>query len=500
MSELSLSAREREGPASLSVFWPVAGTLVGVQVIIGLLAVALTAWFSYDRSLDLAAGSLRLRLDGLAEEVEQRADLGTTDLADLPLPVRLDLAARFPDPVTLVRPDGTPVLTVPPSPSVFPGVDTRAPVSDLPSEVAARLEEGVVIVQLTRGGPSWGLAPLYDRDGFLIGGLVVQPLDASVARELAGTRAAVRRALVVVAVLCGVIAVGLGALFTGRLVRPLQRITRQVERIGAGDYGTRLAPDQFAEFDRLSTAVNAMAAAVEESIERLHHTDRLRRELVANVGHDLRTPLAVLQGSIEEAGRYLRAGESPSARAALATAGQQAEYLGQLVADLFELSQLDHGPAPLHRAPTPLAELLHHAARAHRAGLEADGISFVTDIPADLPVLEADSVRLLRVLDNLLSNAHRHTPRGGRVELCARFDDEQALIQVRDTGSGMDAATLERVFERYYQGDDARTRGSGTGLGLPISRAIARAHSGDLTAVSTPEVGTVFTLRVPVEG
>lgn len=500
MPEPGTLPREADGAAPRSVFWPVAGTLVGVQVVTGLLAVALTAWFAYDRSLDLAAGSLRLRLDGLAEEVEQRADLSTADLADLPLPLRLDLAARFPDPVTLVSPEGTPVLTVPPSASAFPGVDTLASASDVPGEVAAQLEEGGVVVQLARGAPSWGLAPLYDRDGFLVGGLLVQPLDASVARELAGTRAAVRRALVVVAVLGGVIALGLGALFTGRLVRPLQRITSQVERIGAGDYGARLSPGQYAEFDRLSAAVNAMAAAVEESIDRLRRTDQLRRELVANVGHDLRTPLAVLQGSVEEAGRYLRAGEGASARAVLATAGQQAEYLAQLVADLFELSQLDHGPAPLHRAPTPLAELLHHAARAHRAGLEADGIAFETDIPPDLPVLEADGVRLLRVLDNLLSNARRHTPPGGRVELGARFDDDQALIHVRDTGSGMDADTLGRVFERYYRGDDARTRGSGTGLGLPISRAIARAHGGDLTAESTPQAGSVFTLRLPVGG
>ncbi len=487
-----------------SVFWKVAGILVGVQVATGLLAVALSAWFAYDRSLDLAANSLRLRLDDLAQEVEQRADSTLLrGLASLPIPLRLDLARRFPDPVTLLGLDGAPLLTVPPDVEEFAGQDAGSPEAPppLPRDLAGLLANGDIVVEMGQGRPagSWGLAPVYDPDGLLVGGLLVQPLTHSVARELAGTRSAYRRALLAAAALAGLIALLLGAFFTGRLIKPLRRMTRQVERIGAGDYAARLEARGEDEFARLAAAINRMAGAVEQSVETLRATDRLRRELIANVGHDLRTPLAALLGYLEEAQRYLDAGDRRAAADALDTARRQSAYLSRLVADLFELSLLDSGPAPLRREPIPLAELLTDAARAHRAAFEKAGIDFRVDLPPALPLLDADGVRLLRVLDNLLANARRHTPEGGTVRLCAAASDEAVRIQVQDSGEGMPPDVLEHVFERYYRGEEARTRsGANTGLGLAIARAIARAHHGDLTAESTPGHGSTFTLRLPL--
>ncbi len=324
-----------------SVFWKVAGILVGVQVATGLLAVALSAWFAYDRSLDLAANSLRLRLDDLAQEVEQRADSTLLrGLASLPIPLRLDLARRFPDPVTLLGLDGAPLLTVPPDVEEFAGQDAGSPEAPppLPRDLAGLLANGDIVVEMGQGRPagSWGLAPVYDPDGLLVGGLLVQPLTYSVARELAGTRSAYRRALLAAAALAGLIALLLGAFFTGRLIKPLRRMTRQVERIGAGDYAARLEARGEDEFARLAAAINRMAGAVEQSVETLRATDRLRRELIANVGHDLRTPLAALLGYLEEVQRYLAAADRRAAADALDTARRQSAYLSRLVADLFE--------------------------------------------------------------------------------------------------------------------------------------------------------------------
>jgi len=487
-----------------SFFWRVAGILVGVQVATGLLAVALSAWFAYDRSLVLVENSLRLRLDRLAEEVEQRADssLFFSGLAALPVPVRIDLTQRFPDPVMLLTAGGDLLQTYPPDRSYFStpaGMPTEPPV--LPEDLAGLLANGDIVIEIDDAGPSrsWGLAPVYDPDGFLVGGLLVQPLTNARVHELADTRRALIRAVFVVVALAGGIALVLGAFFTVRLVRPLRRITRQVERLGAGDYAARLDAGSDDEFGRLAASINQMAEAVEQSVETLKATDRLRRELVANVGHDLRTPLAALKGYLEEARRYQEAGDDAAAREALATAERQSTYLAQLINDLFELSLLDSTQPPLRREPIPLAELLHDAARAHQAAFEKAAIRFEVHMAGSLPLFEGDAVRLLRVLDNLLANARRHTPAGGTVHLHAEAADGDVRIAVQDSGVGMEPGVLAHVFERYYRGKEARTRqGQGTGLGLAISLAIARAHGGDLTATSMPGAGSTFTLCLPL--
>lgn len=484
-----------------SVFWKVAGILVGVQVTTGLLALGLGAWFAYDHSLDLVANSLRIQLDRVAVEIEQRSsDWLFQDISQLPLPLRSDLAARFPDPVILVDREGNELGTIPPDPEIFEASglpDTPLPV---PSHLSDLLAEGNIAMEIKENVPggSWGLAPIYDQSGLLMGGLLVQPLTYSISQELAGARQAFLRALFVVGALAGLIAVLLGAFFTGRLIKPLRRMTRRVERIGAGEYAGRLEVEGEDEFARLATAINQMAGAVEHSVETLRATDQLRRELIANVGHDLRTPLATLLGYLEEAERHLEQGNRDAAAEALSTVGRQGTYLNQLVSDLFELSLLDSAQPPLRREPIPLAEMLHDAARAHRASFDKAGVDFEVDLSPQLPLFNGDGVRLLRLLDNLLTNARKHTPEGGTVGLRATMNAEDVSIQVSDTGAGMEPEVLAHVFERYYRGDDARTRrGESTGLGLAISRAIAHAHGGDLAAESTPGEGSTFTLTLP---
>jgi signal transduction histidine kinase len=497
---------------SRSAFWKVAGILVGVQVATGLLAVGLSAYFAYDRSLNLVEKTIRVRLDDLAGEVERRAfppgqspEKMRSFQDPLPASLLLDLTSRFPDPISLLDENGDVLHTIQPNPAVFRGRLEAGPlVVTAPSNIRERLERSRVHVRLEEstlsGETTWAMAPIYDASDRLVGGLLVQPLTNSIRRELADTNSAYLSAFLIVITLSFFTALIFGAVFTWLIVKPLRDVMQQVERFGAGDYSVRIALRKEDEFGRLASVINLMADQVSNSVEALRANDILRRQMIANFGHDLRTPLAALLGYLEETRRYLDESNKSSAAEALDVAERQGKYLQQLVGDLFELSLLDSANAPLRREPIPLGELLSDAASSHRRALEKAEIAFSVDLSPALPMIEGDGVRLLRVLDNLLSNAMHHTPPGGTMELAARVDNGHALIEVRDTGCGMTPEVLEHIFDRYYTGTDARTRRRGTGLGLPISSAIAKAHGGTLTARSTPGEGSTFTLALPLNG
>jgi len=452
----------------------------------------LSAYFAQERSRELLVGTLQLRLDAVAEEVEERAEVDALDGVTLSPRLRLDLATRFEDPLALLSADGSVIDTF--------DVDGRVP--DVPDSARAALTEGRIALD-AEGADTWAIAPLLDAGGLPVGALLVRPLDQTIEEETRGTRGDYRRAMMATVIVAVGLALLLGALFTIRLIRPVRQITRRVERLGAQDFADRLPEGDRDELGRLASAINEMAARIESSLEDLRSTDRLRRELVANVGHDLRTPLAGLRGYLEEAERFAQEGRGDDAAQALVSARKQAEGASSLVADLFELSVLDRPPesVPLHRGPVPLGELLRDVAGGHRRAFARSDIDLQLDIPTGLPILDADGSRLVRVLSNLLDNARRHTSAGGRVELVARVEPESAVIEVRDTGSGIAPNDLELVFERYYKGSDARTRGAGgTGLGLAIARAIARAHGGELVAESEVGVGSVFRMVIPLVG
>lgn len=486
-----------------SVFWKVAGILISVQIATVFLAVVLSAWFAYDQSLALVETSLRVQLSAVAEEIEQRADL-STGRVELPRLLELDLTTRLPDPIHLVDTSGVVLTMIQPDASAFADPLEEDPGGlAFPANVKGLLERDDVTMQLQaeRATGTWGVVPLYDANGLLAGGFVVQPLTNMMNAELAGTEAAFQRAFIVVALLSGALALLLGGFFTWRLVQPLRSITERVEAIGAGDYKARIAFESEDEIGRLASSINTMAAQVEESIASLRAADQLRRELVANIGHDLRTPLAAMLGYLEEAQRFWQADQKHEAQDALVTAERQGQYLKHLLGDLFELSILDSGQRPLRREPIPLPELINDAARAHHVSFAKAKITFHVGLAEDLPIYEGDGVRLLRLLDNLLTNARQHTPAGGTVTLRALATDEGIRISVSDTGVGLSEEDAKNVFERYYRGEGARTRKArGTGLGLPISRAIARAHGGDLIVESELGKGSVFIITLPHTG
>lgn len=487
-------------PVPNSLFPKVALVLIGTQVAVALLAVLLAGTFAREHNRDLLESTLVLRLDAVAQEVESRAEIGPLGEIEIPDRLAQDLGTRFPDPLAFVTEAGQVAQT-------FGG----RPSPEMPPRAQDALERGRIEVHL--GPDSWGLAPILAPDGLPAGGLLVRPLSGTVGEESAASRRGLRNALVVVSSLAALIALALGALLTWRLVQPVQKMTRRVEALGDGDFAARLPEDRSDELGRLATAINEMAGRVEASVETLREADRLRRELVGNVGHDLRTPLAALGGYLEEAERLTAEGRDEEAIQAVENARRQHKHVVELVFDLFELSVLERpaGQVPLRLGPVPLGELVRDLAATHAPAFREAGVTLDVDAPPGLPTLEADGTRLFRAISNLLDNALRHSPEGGTVRLLVQTQHLSIVarrtvrIAILDQGPGISRADASRIFERYYRGKDARTRGkTGTGLGLAIARAIAQAHEGSLHVSSEEEEagsdtrwGSEFSLYLP---
>ena len=487
-----------------SIFWKAASVLVGVQVITVLLAIALSGRAAHDRSLALAEHNLRLRLDALAFEVERRALFSAGTLADVPRPLEIDLATRFPDPVTLLDPRGRPLRAIPLETSGL-GAEAnggKGKAAVPPGDLGERLEQGEVVVEVagqTSAG-TWAAAPVYNAEGTLAGGVLLQPLEQSIAQVLADTRAAYWRNVGIAAGWVGLAALALGGLCAWWLVRPIRQIARQAEQ---AEGETHLPATSDDEIGRLRAAVSRMESAVHESADALRTADALRRELIAQIGYDFRKPLTALMDQAEQAERHLEAGDQVAALNALQTSEQQERRLRQLVEDLFELAMLDSALAPLRLEPILLVNLLEEVADANKTAFQEAGIDFALERPPVLPVIQGDRMRLLRLFNSLLDDARAHTPPGGTVRLEAALAGKNVRVGVADTGGELPPEELGNVFERHYTGgarvriDETDEEAEEKSLALPISRAIARAHSGNLTAANR-QGGLAFTLQLPL--
>ena len=212
------------------------------------------------------------------------------------------------------------------------------------------------------------------------------------------------------------------------------------------------------------------------------HQDRLRRQLMADVAHELRTPLAILQGRIEG----LIDGVYPRDDARLNELLAETQHLSRLVEDLRTLANAEAGALDLRKERVDLAELIRDAASSFEAPI-------VVDAPEELPLIEVDPMRIREVLLNLLSNAMRHTPAGGTISIHAEAQPRQILIRVTDTGSGIPADELPRIFDRFHKGRESH----GSGLGLAIARDLVTAHGGTIRAESEVGRGTRVTVTLP---
>ena len=268
---------------------------------------------------------------------------------------------------------------------------------------------------------------------------------------------------------------------------PLREMVAAARAMARGNYDRRVTATSRDEVGELARAFNSMAAELAE-------VDRMRRDLVANVSHELRTPIGALRATLEN----LVDGVEQVERPALESMLRQVERLGALVEQLLQLSKLESGAVPLERLQVPLGALLRDVAAEWGTPAEARGLRLRFDVTPPALVLRADRARLHQVLDNLVANAVRHSPPGGTVSLLASGEDGRVRIEVVDEGPGIPSADAERVFERFYRSDHARSATEGgSGLGLAIARWIVELHDGAIRAEQAEPHGCRMVVDLP---
>lgn len=269
-----------------------------------------------------------------------------------------------------------------------------------------------------------------------------------------------------------------------RSTAPLGDVMEAAERVAGGDYQTRVAERGPEEARALARAFNTMTI-------RLQADDEQRRRLLADVTHELRTPLAVVQGNLEA----LLDGVHPRDDAHLETILEETRVLARLVDDLRTLSLAESGALRLQREPTDLEVLATEAVTAFKVAAEAAGVSLRVDVDGEMPLLDLDPTRLREVLTNLIANALRYTPRGGTVTVTLAHAPAvgRVSVAVQDTGAGIAPDVLPHIFDRFYKSDESR----GMGLGLAIARNLVVAHGGQITAESAVGRGTTIRVELP---
>ncbi|MGB9633802.1 MAG: ATP-binding protein, partial [Chloroflexaceae bacterium] len=281
----------------------------------------------------------------------------------------------------------------------------------------------------------------------------------------------------------------LGLLMAWGLAAPLRRLAAGARRIAAGQFDERVPVAGPAEVRTVATAFNDMAAALAAG-------EAERRQMVADIAHELRTPLTVIQGNL----RAMLDEVYPLSRDEVARIYEASLGLSRLVDDLRMLSLAEAGRLDLHVQPVAVGPLLAREAALFADLAAGQGVHLHVETPGDLPEALADPERLAQVLHNLLSNALRHTPAGGRITLrAAARSNGSVQLEVEDTGAGIAPEDLPHVFERFYRADRGRTRErGGSGLGLTIAHELVRLQGGAMGVESAPGQGARFWFTLPV--
>jgi two-component system phosphate regulon sensor histidine kinase PhoR len=248
----------------------------------------------------------------------------------------------------------------------------------------------------------------------------------------------------------------------------------------------------------LHTGDSRNCMVILQDLTRIHRLETVRRDFVSNISHELRTPIASLKALVETL-RVAALDDPPAAQRFLDRAEEEVDALTQLVQELLELSRIESGKVPLRLTATAVEEVVLLPVERLRAQAERNNLTLTMDIPPDLPPVLADASRIQQVIGNLVHNAVKFTPEGGKVEVRARLDERgtAVVLSVIDTGVGIPTADLSRIFERFYKADRARS-GGGTGLGLAISRHLVKAHGGQLEVKSREGKGSTFYFSLPL--
>ncbi len=276
--------------------------------------------------------------------------------------------------------------------------------------------------------------------------------------------------------------------FGRRLHRAMFAVTESASEVAAGRYSARIPrPGLGVEFDQLATTFNQLA-------HRLDATETTRRRMLADLGHEMRTPLATLDAHLEALEDGVRTLDDTT----LSVLRASTQRLGRLAQDISAVSQAQEGTLQLHCSPVTARQLIATAVQAAQNRYRTEGVALIEGT-ANTTVLSVDPERIEQVLGNLLDNALRHTQTGGTVTVTSKAGDRSVQLIVKDTGEGIAPEHLTQVFDRFYRADTARNRlHGGSGIGLTISKAIVEAHRGRISAHSAGRgTGTTFTVHLP---
>lgn len=315
------------------------------------------------------------------------------------------------------------------------------------------------------------------------GGMMFGPYTQDALDFLGG----LTRTLWLVGLASVVLALALGWLFTRQIVAPVEEVSTAARRIAGGDLSKKVTARGADELTDLGASFNAMA-------DELHRDRELRQSMVADIAHELRTPLSVLRANIEA----MQDGVLEPTGDNLASLHQETAVLARLIDDLRILSMAESGQLQYHFQKTDPAALCDRVVEGMRALFAARDITLELEAPDRVPQVNADADRIEQVLRNLLNNARRYTPEGGKVTVKLGAAADGVEVSVKDTGPGIGPEDLARVFDRFYRVDPSRARRTGgSGLGLAIVRQLVEAHGGKAWAASTPGEGSTFSFRLP---
>ena len=380
------------------------------------------------------------------------------------------------------------------------------PAADLPA---------VAILLAVAGGGSGLLALIIVRPTVLgrLGGVRAQLVGAGLVCSLlllgmmlAGARAMFISGhdlalLLTMLTFAAALSVGFGLLYAMPLSSRIGRVRAGTERIAGGELGSEVKVEGHDEVAGLAADFNRMARALEVAAEREREVEKSRRDLIAAVSHDLRTPLASTRALIEALADGV-AEDPETQRRYLSSASRELEHLSRLVDDLFELARIDAGVLELTLEEASLHDMISDTISSFQPQAEQKGVHLLGEISGDVDPVLANPPKLQRVLHNLVSNALRHTPQDGTVTLRAAPEGDVTRVEVSDTGEGIASEDLPRVFERSFRGEQSRRRpdevgAQGAGLGLAIARGLVEAHGGTMNVQSEPGQGSLFrfTLR-----
>jgi two-component system OmpR family sensor kinase len=341
---------------------------------------------------------------------------------------------------------------------------------------------------LRRTGPAGAIVV----DGLPVG--VVIALPNSALRQLGPTLAVVGAVLVVVGTI-------VAALLIFGPVRPrLRSLEDAARQVGAGDLTARAREDGGDEVAALARAFNQMTHDLQQRAVQLQAADRTRRLLLADVSHELMTPLTGMRGYLETLSLHAQSLDADTRERYLAIIRDESQRVEHIVGDLLDLSRLEGGGESFDAQDVPFEDLFGRVLARHGRAAEQRGVAIATNIAPGAEIVTGDPMRLEQALQNLAANALRHTPKGGRVTLNAAFEDGAIVVTVSDTGSGIAPEHLPHVFDRFYKVDPSRAgQAAGSGLGLSIVKAIVERHGGTVTATSQVGGGTTFRLKFPPE-